>query len=80
MPEFLWCPECRRSFVDEGRIFFAQRCDDCSGLLEEEQQRPEVDFKEIDTGYEPEEEEEDNENETDDQEDSEHAEGDSEGE
>ncbi|MGY3132348.1 hypothetical protein ACVWZM_003030 [Bradyrhizobium sp. USDA 4501] len=57
MSEFLWCPECRQAFVDEERMFFAQRCTDCGGLLEtEETGRCEVDYKELDIGYREEEE------------------------
>jgi hypothetical protein len=52
MSEFLWCPECRQSFLDEERVFFAQRCRDCGGLLErDEPGRCEVDYKEVDSGY-----------------------------
>lgn len=58
MSDVLWCPVCRKAFLEEPRMFFAQRCENCGSLLEEEQERTEVDFKEIDTGYEPEEEEE----------------------
>ncbi|MCP1846817.1 MULTISPECIES: hypothetical protein [unclassified Bradyrhizobium] len=52
MSDFLWCSECRQSFLDEERIFFAQRCTDCGGLLErDEPGRCEIDYKEIDIGY-----------------------------
>lgn len=39
-------------FVDEERVFFAQRCTDCGGLLEaEETGRCEIDYKELDFDY-----------------------------
>lgn len=60
MSDFLWCPECRQSFVDEERVFFAQRCTDCGGLLEaEETGRCEIDYKELDFDYREEEADED---------------------
>lgn len=37
MSDFLSCPECRQAFVDEERMFFAQRCTDCGGLLEKDE-------------------------------------------
>ncbi|QHP67433.1 hypothetical protein EI171_08325 [Bradyrhizobium sp. LCT2] len=78
MSDILWCPVCRKAVLEEPRIFFAQRCEDCGGLLEAEQERAEVDFKEIDIGYVPEEEEvyedEEADEEAEDQEDSDEAE------
>ncbi|MGY4197807.1 hypothetical protein [Bradyrhizobium sp. USDA 4520] len=57
MSDFLWCPECRQAFIDEERMFFAQRCTDCGDLLErDEPGRCEVDYRELDIGYEGEEE------------------------
>ncbi|WP_271592212.1 hypothetical protein [Bradyrhizobium sp. CCBAU 65884] len=57
MSDFLWCPECRQAFIDEERIFFVQRCTECGGLLErDETGRCEVDYKELDIGFEEDEE------------------------
>ncbi|WP_035695059.1 hypothetical protein [Bradyrhizobium liaoningense] len=59
MSDTLWCPTCQQGAINEHRIVFAQRCAECGGLLDEmdENERTEVEFKEIDIGYKPEEEE-----------------------
>lgn len=56
--DLLFCPQCREWFPEEPRWLSAQWCEKCGTELQGEQPRTEVDFRELDTGYEEEQEEE----------------------
>lgn len=52
MSDILWCPECRHWRPNEPSWLFGQRCEQCGTELVDDPPPLEVDFKEIDIGYE----------------------------